>query len=124
MKLTSPQDLTRATIFHTDIEEDWAAWFQAAGHPKAQIPRGLQLGDDAATLQATIDDQGIALGRSVLVADDIAMGRLIHPFDTIINASFSYWFVTPTGSDLSPDLMAVKAWIQSEFGTAENPDAL
>ncbi|MEH6631012.1 MAG: transcriptional regulator GcvA [Halopseudomonas aestusnigri] len=119
IKLASPSDLTRATLFHTDIEENWAAWFHAAGYSKVQIPRGLQLGDDAATLQATIDGQGIALGRSVLVADDIAMGRLIHPFKTTLKASFSYWFVTPTGSELTSDLLDVRFWIQSEFGTED-----
>ncbi len=123
IKLVSPPDLTRATLFHTDIEENWTTWFQAADYPQVQIPRGLQLGDDAATLQATIDGQGIALGRSVLVADDIAMGRLICPFETTLKASFSYWFVTPTGAEFSPDLLDVKAWIQSEFEKSDKSGA-
>jgi LysR family glycine cleavage system transcriptional activator len=121
LQLTSPPDLTRATLFHNDIEENWSAWFHAAGHSRVQIPRGLQLGDDAATLQATIDGQGIALGRSVLVRDDLAMGRLIHPFKTTLKASFSYWFVTPTGAELSTELMDVKTWIQSELSATTPP---
>ncbi|MEL7451734.1 MAG: LysR substrate-binding domain-containing protein [Pseudomonadota bacterium] len=70
----------RATLLCGDIPEDWAAWFAAAGCGRSP-QSGPRLGDDGAILQAAVEGQGIALGRSLLVADDIASGRLITPFD-------------------------------------------
>ena len=113
--LKSPKDLLGATLLHSDIEEDWRAWFRAAGLEKSAIPRGPKLGDDTATLQAALDGQGVALGRSVLVADDIQAQRLIAPFHISLEASYSYWFVTPADTPASDNLRAVHAWLQSEF---------
>ncbi len=114
--LTDSASLTRATLLYADIEEDWIAWFTRAGIPSDRVPSGPRLGDDAANLQAAIEGQGVALGRSRLVADDLATGRLIAPFKTELPASFSYWFVTPARSTGSRKLTAIKAWIQAEFG--------
>lgn len=115
LQLSIPSDLARATLFHTDIKEDWAAWFQSADLSALSIPRGPMLADDTTMLQAVIGGQGAALGRSILVADDIAQGRLVCPFDISLKASFSYWFVWPEEVELSADLIAVKNWFKHEF---------
>ncbi|MGO1120526.1 transcriptional regulator GcvA [Rhodovibrionaceae bacterium A322] len=118
LKLSNPQDLLRARLFHSDIEEQWHHWFTAAGCPDVEVPKGPMLGDDTATLQAVSDGQGVALGRSRLIADDLAAGRLVCPFEARLTATFSYWFVTPVGRTLSDDLQAVKAWVKAEFESA------
>ena len=115
--LTTPADLLRATLFHADINEDWAAWFRKAGVSTDPMARGPRLGDDAAILQAAIDGQGVALGRSALVADDLAAGRLIAPFDIELKAAYSYWWVMPEQRAASVGLMAVRDWIHAEFST-------
>lgn len=129
LNLTSPGDVQHAVLLHNDIEQDWQAWFQAAGletTPKT----GPQLGDDTAMLQAALDGQGLALGRSMLVSDDIAAGRLVAPFSVWLPASFSYWFVTPhhpAGEGGNPNLAAVREWTIRQFaasagaGTTKNP---
>ena len=91
--VTTPADLLNAPLLHADIAEDWVAWFRAAGLNDPQVPRGPKLGDDTAILQAALSGQGLALGRSRLVADDLQTGRLIAPFDVMLEASFSYWIV-------------------------------
>ncbi|MEL7215598.1 MAG: LysR substrate-binding domain-containing protein, partial [Pseudomonadota bacterium] len=84
--LAAPQDLYRVTLLRGDIPEDWPSWLKAAGLT-APPPPGPRLGDDAAILQAAVEQQGVALGRSLLVADDIAAGRLVAPFDVSLPAS-------------------------------------
>ncbi len=121
--LITPDRLTRATLLHADIEEDWATWFGTAGFAKDRVPQGPRLGDAAAIMQAAIDGQGVALGRSRLVADDLVSGRLIAPFEIELPASFSYWFVRPEGSVESQNLIVVFEWIRSEFGATEQPQA-
>ncbi|MEO0682281.1 MAG: LysR substrate-binding domain-containing protein [Pseudomonadota bacterium] len=108
------EDLRRAALLHGDLPEGWDAWFAAAGleGPPRDGPR---LGDDAAILQAAIEGHGIALGRSRLVAYDIAAGRLVAPFDVSIAASYAYWFVKPDGTPAAAALEAVEAWIAGAF---------
>lgn len=113
--LKTPADLSKATLLHSDAEEGWAAWFRAAGLESIPVPRGPRLGDEAATLQAVLDGQGIALGRSVLVADDINTGRLFVPFGIELQASYSYWFVAPANATAPADLHAVRDWLKKEF---------
>ena len=118
--LRRPGDLLGAVLFHSDIVEDWRAWFRIAGVVAAP-PRGPHIGDDAATLQAVLDGQGVALGRSVLVAEDVAAGRLITPFPQALRAAYSYWFVTPINAPAHADLMTVRAWLTDEFAKCRPP---
>lgn len=112
--LNEPHDLYRATLLYGDIPEDWAAWFEAAGCQQTP-PAGPSLGDDGAILQAAVEGQGVALGRSRLVADDIATGRLTAPFAVSLDASHAYWFVQP--KDMAPKqaIDAVKRWLVDQF---------
>lgn len=112
--LDAPERLLEATLLYGDIPEDWVTWFAAAGLSEAP-PAGPRLGDDAAILQAAIDHQGVALGRSLLVAGDIEVGRLVRPFETSLKASYAYWFVAPPERASSKSIAAVREWISSEF---------
>ncbi|POF30481.1 LysR substrate-binding domain-containing protein [Roseibium marinum] len=116
--LHAPDDLYRATLLYGDIPEDWSAWFAAAGCGQSP-PTGPRLGDDGAILQAALDHQGVALGRSLLVADDIAAGRLVAPFPVSLQASHAYWFVRPNGHATSKAIEAVRLWLADQFGKAE-----
>lgn len=108
-----PSDLLKTPLLHAEIAEDWAAWFAAAGIKDTEVPRGPKLGDDTAILQAAISGQGVALGRSLLVREDLEAGRLVAPFAEKLDASYSYWFVFPSGG--SKNLATVKDWIIREF---------
>lgn len=116
--LQVPEDLQRATLLCGDIPEDWPGWFAAAGC-RGPAPDGPRLGDDVAILQAAVDHQGVALGRSLLVADDIAAGRLVAPFKTSMQASHAYWFVRPKGpAEITPSIEAIKTWLIDQFREA------
>ncbi|GAB5467076.1 MAG: transcriptional regulator GcvA [Rhodospirillales bacterium] len=117
--LSAPADLLRATLLYAEIAEDWRAWFAAVGLTEVRVPPGPKLGDDTAILQAALDHQGVALGRSLLVASDLESGRLVAPFPTALKASFSYWFVTPLHTKPSPGLTAVRDWIVAQFAQQE-----
>lgn len=112
--LNAPKDIYRATLLCGDIPEDWPAWFAAAGCRQAP-PAGPRLADDGAILQAAVEGQGIALGRSLLVADDIAAGRLVAPFDVSLDASYAYWFVRPRDMPATYGVKAVQAWLLEQF---------
>jgi LysR family glycine cleavage system transcriptional activator len=112
--LDGPLDLARAALLHGDLPEGWPDWFAAAGLNMSP-PDGPRIGDDTAILQAAIEGHGVALGRSHLVADDVAAGRLLAPFSTALPASYSYWFVYPKGTEPSNALTAVLQWVEDAF---------
>ncbi|HWX59570.1 LysR substrate-binding domain-containing protein [Bradyrhizobium sp.] len=67
---------------HTPSGEwSWASWFQKLGLKRAE-PRGLVLGDMGLCLTAAVEGAGVAIGRSLLVADAISDGRLVPALAT------------------------------------------
>src|SRR3546814_9275688 len=65
-------------------------------------------------LQAAIDGLGVALGRSVLVADDLAAGRLVKPFPLELPTSAAYHIACPEGTQDRPKVKAFRDWVMSE----------
>ncbi|WP_424968654.1 LysR substrate-binding domain-containing protein [Dinoroseobacter sp. S375] len=112
--LHAPADLARATLLHGDIPEDWPEWCAAASVPMPP-PEGPRLGDDTTILQAAIEGNGVALGRSHLISEDIAAGRLVAPFPTHLKARYAYWFVYPEGLEPTAALIAVRDWTIAAF---------
>ncbi len=112
--LSNPDDLSRATLLHGDLPENWDVWLRKVGSNATPQP-GPRLGDDTAILQAVLDSQGIALGRSILVAGELASGRLIMPFDAALKASYAYWFVKPARGTSSDALRSVQTWVTEAF---------
>lgn len=80
----------------------------------------MRFEDDNALLQAAADGLGVALGRSLLVGNDLRSGRLVAPFALRLPASFSYWFVVPRSRPVTGRLEQVRAWLAQRF-RAESP---
>ena len=76
--------------------------------------RGPQFSLLSMAEQAAIEGHGVALGSSVLVADDLAAGRLIKPFDLSFPVSFAYYVVCPETSADQPRIAAFREWIMAE----------
>jgi LysR family glycine cleavage system transcriptional activator len=67
---------------HTPSGEwSWAYWFRKLGLKRAE-PRDLVLGDMGLCLTAAVEGAGVAIGRSLLVADAISDGRLVPALAT------------------------------------------
>ena len=62
-------------------EWSWGLWFRKLGLRRAE-PRGLVLGDMGLCLTAAVEGAGVAIGRSLLVADAISDGRLVPALAT------------------------------------------
>jgi LysR family glycine cleavage system transcriptional activator len=65
-------------------------------------------------LQAAIDGQGIALGRSVIAANDLAEGRLVRPLAPALSTEYAYYLVQPRDTALGRSATVFSAWLQRE----------
>jgi LysR family transcriptional regulator, glycine cleavage system transcriptional activator len=71
--------------------------------------------------QAAVAGQGIALGQSVIVADDLAAGRLIEPFKLRIPSGLAYYLVAPPEMFQSRKVAAFHRWLRKETSPAAAP---
>ncbi len=69
-------------------------------------------------LQAAIDGQGVALGRSSLVSLDLEAGRLVQPFGPTLPSHYSCYVVSPVATAERPKIKAFRDWLLEE---AERP---
>jgi LysR family transcriptional regulator, glycine cleavage system transcriptional activator len=129
--LATPRDLLRHPLIHLDWEAigqpwpNWKMWMTAAGIKDFDDKRGLHFGQTSLTVQAAIDGQGVALGDSNLVADDLAAGRLVKPFDLSLRApkQLAYYLITRPNTDDAPMVNAFRDWCIVEARQTERRDS-
>lgn len=124
--LREPADLRHHTLLHDDLPEDWSTWLDAAGVDdavKVRARRDLVFNHSEMVLQAAADGLGVALGRSALVADDLAAGRLVKPFDLQLPTQSAYYVVYPENTGDRPKIKAFRDWLQAEATRSRRPDS-
>lgn len=115
--LQSPDSLAVCTLLHEDrMLANWDQWFAAAGVDRRRVTRGPAYSHGSMAIEAAIRGEGVALGRSVLVADDIAAGRLVAPFSHIhLNVEQGYDLVYRIGNRDHPKVCALRDWLTEEI---------
>lgn len=111
----SPMDLLRFTIHshHTDAA-NWRRWRAIAGLPADDLPPIAVYDDTAIAMQAVLGGQGVILGRSPLVADDLAAGRLVRLADIAIPSAESDYLVCLERQRARPAIKAFRDWLIEE----------
>jgi LysR family glycine cleavage system transcriptional activator len=119
--LHDPADIPSAHLIHDEgmvpIEEfpTWRLWLDRFGATAVDDSAGLRFTQSFLTVQAALAGQGIALGRSVLVADEIAAGRLVRPFaDAEFPVSFSYYLLTDERAEKRTEVDLFRNWLRAE----------
>lgn len=114
--LEKPQDLRRHTLLHEEMREDWRMWLLAAGVGGVDLTRGPWYTQSNLVMQAAMAGEGVALGRSVLIADELADGRLVKPFDVSLPAEYAYYVAYPEAAAGRPKVRAFRDWLLEEAG--------
>jgi LysR family glycine cleavage system transcriptional activator len=120
--LRYPRDLRHHTLIHVEWNAqwqtwpNWKTWLLAAGVEGVDPERGLHFSQTSLAIQAAIDGQGVALGDSSLVADDLASRRLVCPFDLTLKgpAQFAYYVIAPEAAAERPLVKAFREWMLAE----------
>jgi LysR family transcriptional regulator, glycine cleavage system transcriptional activator len=113
--LDTPEDLARHTLLHaSSLPRLWLEWLTKANVPTLQPAATMTFDHFYLTLQAAVDGIGIAMGPTSLVADDLAAGRLIAPFDTPRLPSRTYCTYIPDEKANDDLVLMFRAWLESE----------
>lgn len=112
--LRTPADLAHHTLLHDDGHNDWTQWLRLVGAPEVNPLRGAVFNDAAIMLQAAIAGHGVAIARTMLVEEDLAMGRLVRPFEQSLPYDLAYYLVCLPETAEKPKVAAFRAWVQAE----------
>jgi LysR family glycine cleavage system transcriptional activator len=113
--LRTPGDLARHTLLHDVFTVDWAIWVHSAGIDDVDPHRGPTFLSSDHAIQAAVRGEGVVLGRSALIADDLAAGRLVRPFEFSLPAGFAYYVVYPPRALQRPNVKAFRDWLMAEI---------
>ncbi len=115
--LTEPDNLAHHTLLHAGYAignpsyPDWRMWLKSAGMTHVDWRKGPEFSLENMALQAALEGHGVAMVNSALVADDLAVGRLVRPFALAIPVSFAYYLVIPDEAADRPAVRAFRTWI-------------
>lgn len=118
--LREPADLASARLLRHD-RQLWEPWFQAAGLDLPEPVDGPTYADAGLLLEAAAASEGVALGRGLLAAADIAAGKLVMPFSISVQDRLAYHVVSPPNADPATDRMVeiFGTWLAARLAEAE-----
>ena len=93
---------------------NWAQWFAAIGVREPRPAGMLRFNQYNLLVQAAIDGQGVALGRSPLVDQLHAQGKLVAPFRRKHATSRAYYIVRAAHASARPEAQAFVDWLAVE----------
>lgn len=118
--LARPEDLARHVLLALDDDRgrypwlSWAQWFAAIGVPEPRPAGTVRFNQYNLVIQAAIDGQGVALGRSPLVDQLVAQGKLMAPFRRKHATSRAYFVVRAAQASRRPEAQAFVDWLCAE----------
>ncbi len=109
--LNEPADLRFHTLLHDGNRDAWKAWFTSQGFKHFNVNQGPIFSHTAMVLQAAIHGQGVALAHNVLARPDIAAGRLIVPFNHVLQSKDAYYLVCRENQIELGKIAAFRDWM-------------
>ena len=115
--LSDPERVANAPLLHvTDGTVQaplpgWQDWLRAAGVSQLGSLHGPRFGACHLAIEAARQGQGLALGVSMLVVDDIQCGALIAPFERSLPIPHTYALTYPPEHATRPALRSFRSWL-------------
>jgi LysR family glycine cleavage system transcriptional activator len=124
--LLSPVDLLAAPLLHVEWFEPeasfrklaWERWFNEAGVKTiGGTLCGAHFSHTTIALQLAIAGHGVALASDCLVADAIASGSLVRPFDIPLKIPSDYYLVCANADKDRANVVAFRDWLVAEMAS-------
>lgn len=118
-KIKSPSDLLKHGLINLsfDLAAEsnlivWKPWFEAQG---LQAPDHYEMdcGYTMTAVEMAIETGHIAIGGYFVVADDIALGNLVAPFNVAILPQSQLWFLCQKGRENEPEMLWFRQTVQT-----------
>lgn len=119
--LASPADLKQHVLLQSiypERRDDWSEWLRNQDVDVAEDFSFLYFESSALSYQAALEGQGFAMAQLALVADELARGRLVCPFQRFLDkGAFTYYLVYPQNKRLTPQMKRFRDWLNAECET-------
>lgn len=115
--LRRPQDLNHHVLLHVDDPAgqfpwlQWKVWFEVMRLKNAVPKRELRFNQYDHVIQAAVDGQGVALGRSPLVQRLIRQRKLVAPVKSNLVTARAYFVLTAFAAARRPQVQKFVAWL-------------
>ncbi|MGF1911043.1 transcriptional regulator GcvA [Vibrio kasasachensis] len=91
--LAELSDLNNHTLLHDTSRKDWKHFAKFHGIEGVNLNHGPIFSHSTMVLQAAAHGQGVALGNNVLAQPELEAGRLIAPFDEVLQTKNAFYVV-------------------------------
>jgi len=105
------EDLVNHTLLHDTSRRDWKRWFKQVNVKATNVNHGPIFSHSAMVVQAALHGQGVALAHSFLSRPDIEAGRLICPFDDVLESKNAYYVVCRERQVDLGKIAAFREWV-------------
>jgi DNA-binding transcriptional LysR family regulator len=118
---TLAEFLATAELLHLKLDQEprellWASYFRQQG---LNITKNADLAFDTAIAAAhyAMSGSGVILGDIDMFATELAQGRLVMPYDAIIEDGYAYYLKLHADDLADPAVSVVRSWLISRFAT-------
>lgn len=108
--------LAAAKILYSDLHiGHWQLWLDRAGIAGPRLDRGIRFDNSSLAYQAAREGAGFAIGQMALLDDDLRAGRLVAPFDLVIEGGRQYYLTCRRDEAQRPAIRLFVDWILGEI---------
>jgi LysR family transcriptional regulator, glycine cleavage system transcriptional activator len=113
--LHQPADIASHVLLGSETRPgDWANWLERAGLLHRSEQRRRVFDHFFVTLQAVVDGFGIGIGPLPVLQTEVAAGRLLTPFSTILVPRTGYVALVPFDASKTSVLTSFIDWLVAE----------
>ncbi|MCJ8519478.1 LysR family glycine cleavage system transcriptional activator [Pseudorhizobium tarimense] len=116
-----PEDLLKLRLIDPD-DPWWRLWFAAAGLPDVDLSGrpASRFGAQAFEAAAAVAGHGVAILMPDFYSDDVALGRIIQPFDLLAYDGTDYWLAYRKNRRNAPKVRAFRDFMRKTMPTFQD----
>src|SRR5260370_15743901 len=105
-------------------DPEWAIWLRAVGMGDFKPKRVLTFDSTMIAVEAAMEGAGVAVGPPQLFREELASGRLFHPFPQIVDSRQPWRVVCPPASGNPPSTPRFQEWLIEDPVAPHTPSGL
>ena len=108
-------------LYDLGWDADWSYWFARQGRPTPDLSRASGFRLYSMLVQAAVNGLGVAIGRPMLIAEELQRRTLVPVFDSQAEAPERCCLITTAAARQRPEVQAFREWVLREAATAGRP---